>query len=98
MNVKRIVLLIFAPESLLSASSSRLVRRNSAQHRFQFPPSRALPDRSRRERNDLLICPTGVAEKVSIEREYQGKELRMRGRIRPVAQADRRPSGRYRDS
>jgi hypothetical protein len=46
--------------------------------------------------SDLLICPTGIAEKVSVEREYRVKSFGCGDGYAPVAQANRSTSGRYR--
>jgi conjugative transfer signal peptidase TraF len=76
MNVKRFVLVAVAPA--IAASSIVLllgvvgIRLNIASN--SLPPGlyRIV---SAGKGSDLLICPTGVAEKVSIEREYRVKSF-----------------------
>jgi conjugative transfer signal peptidase TraF len=76
MNVKRFVLVAVAPA--IAASSIVLllgvfgIRLNIASN--SLPPGlyRIVPAG---KGSDLLICPTGVAEKVSIEREYRVKSF-----------------------
>jgi conjugative transfer signal peptidase TraF len=76
MNVKRFVLVAVAPA--IAASSIVLllgvfgIRLNIASN--SLPPGlyRIVPAG---KGSDLLICPTGVAEKVSIEREYRIKSF-----------------------
>ena len=76
MNVKRLVILSVAPA--IAASSVVLVlgfagiRLNIASN--SLPPGlyRIVPAG---KGSGLLICPTGVAEKVSIEREYRVKSF-----------------------
>jgi conjugative transfer signal peptidase TraF len=76
MNVKRIVLVAVAPA--IAASSIVLllgvfgIRLNIASN--SLPPGlyRIVPAG---KGSDLLMCPTGVAEKVSIEREYRVKSF-----------------------
>ena len=76
MNVKRFVLVAVAPA--IAASSIVLllgvfgIRLNLASN--SLPPGlyRIVPAG---KGSDLLICPTGVAEKVSIEREYRIKSF-----------------------
>ena len=76
MNVKRFVLVALAPA--IAASSIVLllgvfgIRLNIASN--SLPPGlyRIVPAG---KGSDLLVCPTGVAEKVSIEREYRVKSF-----------------------
>jgi len=76
MNVKRFVIVAVAPA--IAASSIVLllgvfgIRLNIASN--SLPPGlyRIVPAG---KGSDLLICPTGVAEKVSIEREYRIKSF-----------------------
>jgi conjugative transfer signal peptidase TraF len=76
MNVKRFVIVAVAPA--IAASSIVLllgvfgIRLNIASN--SLPPGlyRIVPAG---KGSDLLVCPTGVAEKVSIEREYRVKSF-----------------------
>jgi len=76
MNVKRFVIVAVAPA--IAASSFVLllgvfgIRLNIASN--SLPPGlyRIIPAG---KGSDLLVCPTGVAEKVSIEREYRVKSF-----------------------
>jgi conjugative transfer signal peptidase TraF len=76
MNVKRFVIVAVAPA--IAASSIALllgvfgIRLNIASN--SLPPGlyRIVPAG---KGSDLLVCPTGVAEKVSIEREYRVKSF-----------------------
>jgi conjugative transfer signal peptidase TraF len=76
MNVERIVFLIFAPGiaavSFVLALGFAGVRLNIASNSLPSGLYRIVPAASG---NDLLICPTGIAEKVSIEREYRVESL-----------------------
>ena len=76
MNVERIVLLILAPGiaavSFVLALGFAGVRLNIASNSLPSGLYRIVPAASG---NDLLICPTGVAEKVSTEREYRVKSF-----------------------
>ena len=76
MNVKRILLVSIAPGIAVVAIVLALgffgIRLNIASN--SLPPGlyRIVPAGSG---SDLLICPTGLAEKVSIEREYRVKSF-----------------------
>jgi conjugative transfer signal peptidase TraF len=74
MNVERIVFLIFAPGiavvSIVLALGFAGIRLNIASSSLPAGLYRIVPAG---KGNDLLICPTGLAEKISIEREYRVK-------------------------
>jgi conjugative transfer signal peptidase TraF len=75
MNVRRFVIVAVAPAiacSIVLVLGVFGIRLNLASN--SLPPGlyRIVPARNG---SDLLICPTGVAEKVSIEREYRVKSL-----------------------
>lgn len=76
MNVKRFVIVAVAPAIVASSIVLLLgvfgIRLNIASN--SLPPGlyRIVPAG---KGSDLLVCPTGVAEKVSIEREYRVKSF-----------------------
>jgi conjugative transfer signal peptidase TraF len=76
MNVKRIVMILIAPtiaaSGIVLALGCAGIRLNIASN--SLPPGlyRIVPAG---KGSDLLICPTGVAEKVSVEREYRVKSF-----------------------